>query len=104
MRGLRADEAEQRANIAAKEAEVERAQAEAHEARASLHERGLADDELIGERDTARTDEPTAERDPGRFDRTDDESDAEGARVDRIVHPGRRVRAGRRDEARDEGR
>ncbi len=104
MRGLRADEAEQRAKIAAKEAEVERAQAEAHEARASLHERGLGDDELIGERDTARTDEPTAERDPGRFDRTDDESDAEGRGSIASSTQAGEYERGRRDEARDEGR
>jgi predicted Holliday junction resolvase-like endonuclease len=43
-RAARAEEAEQ---IAARE----RAEAELHETRARLHERGLADDELDGERD-----------------------------------------------------
>jgi FtsZ-interacting cell division protein ZipA len=104
VRGLRADEAEQRATIAAKEAEVERAQAEAHEARASMHERGLGDDELIGERDTARTDERTSDHDAGRFDRTDDESGGEGRGSIASSTPAGEYERGRRDEARDEGR
>ena len=110
VRGLRAEEAEQLATIAAKEAEVERAQAEAHEARASLHERGLADDELMGERDTARADE-TARRDenvdqhdPGRFGRTADEADAEGGGSIASSTPAGEYERGRRDEARDEER
>jgi FtsZ-interacting cell division protein ZipA len=106
VRGLRADEAEQRAKIAAKEAEVERAQAEAHQARASLHERGLADDELMGERDatrdSTRIDDRPGESDPGRFDRTDD--DAEGRGSIASSTPTGEYERGRRDEARDEGR
>ena len=95
VRGLRAEEAEQRATIAAKEAEVERAQAEAHEARASLHERGLADDELMGERDTARTDERIGEREPGRFGRDGRRPPRPTARRDRVLDDARfRVRAG----------
>jgi C4-dicarboxylate-specific signal transduction histidine kinase len=48
-RSARAEEAEQ---IAARE----RAEAELHETRARMHERGLADDELEGDRDRAGDD------------------------------------------------
>lgn len=46
------------AQSAAKKAEAE---AEMHEARAELHEKGLADDEIVGDRDRdGRTDDATA--------------------------------------------
>jgi FtsZ-interacting cell division protein ZipA len=103
-RGLRADEAEQRARIAAKEAEVERAQAEAHEARATMHERGLADEELMGDRD----DDAAATRGEHgeRFGR---DGEVAGRRRDEPIassttRPDTDYERGRRDEARDRER
>ena len=108
MRGTRAEEAQQRARIAEKEAEAERARAEAHQARADMHERGLADDELMGDRDRDR--DAVADRDVAdttgrtRGDRYDGEDDRQGAVAASDAGEIDDYQRGRRDEARDEGR
>ena len=53
-RESRAEEAERRARIAQEEAERERAEANLRQERASMHERGLADHELIDEKERER--------------------------------------------------
>lgn len=54
LREGRAEQAERRARLADKEAQRERAEAELHAERAGLHEQGLADDELVEERERER--------------------------------------------------
>jgi hypothetical protein len=62
----------------------------------------------MGERDATRDsthiDDRPGERDPGRFDRTDDDVDAEGRGSIASSTPAGEYERGRRDEARDEGR
>jgi FtsZ-interacting cell division protein ZipA len=115
-RGRQAEVAEQRARVAAQEAERERAESQLAEEKAKLHERGLADHELIDDRERQRfagtsATEPvlddaastsrvgsvprTAETEPGaagsRYDETNDAGAQDPSRVEDLE-------AGRRRE------
>jgi hypothetical protein len=78
-RDRQASEAEQRAKIAQREAEAERAQAQLHSERAGMHEKGMADHELVDERERDRF-APVMDRDR---DGVDDRREASTDRHDR---------------------